>query len=175
MIPFLFPIASKLAVEEEIPESRIPWEPWSFSFQLERLLSPQIIVNYMKWGLMRLLTCLAFRYRKRLGIGGPAAFIGLIDTGRNTMRAVLPTLERMRRRGIDSCEVLFHIGGAPEEEVLEWNPLTPTFKFLTSRGRRREYEELVKLQGYLAGEGSRLEPRSGPPQGDDPPSEETVD
>jgi hypothetical protein len=81
---------------EGIPEKRRPW----------------LVVNYMKWGLMCLLAPRGFRGRTRHDIGGPAAFIGPINTSQNPLLAVSADLEGMRMRTLDSCEVLFHIGGA---------------------------------------------------------------
>jgi hypothetical protein len=103
----------------------------------------------MKWILLRILACSALKLKTQLNLGGPSAFIGVINTGKNTKSAVLASLKRLRKIGIDSCEILFHIGGAPEEEVSEWNPLNPTYKFLISDGRQREYEELVELRSYI--------------------------
>ncbi len=149
MIPYLFPVAAKLAVEEEIPDIRIPRELWSFPDRVRGIFSLLFYVNCMKWILLRILACQALKLKKQLNLGGPAAFIGVINTGKNTKSAVLTSLKRLKKIGIDSCEILFHIGGAPEEEVSEWNPLNPTFKFLISDGRQREYEELIELRACI--------------------------
>jgi predicted glycoside hydrolase/deacetylase ChbG (UPF0249 family) len=149
MIPYLFPVAAKLAVEEDIPDIRIPRELWSFPDRIRQIFSLQFFVNGMKWILLRILACSALKLKTQLNLGGPSAFIGVINTGKNTKSAVLASLKRLRKIGIDSCEILFHIGGAPEEEVSEWNPLNPTYKFLISDGRQREYEELVELRSYI--------------------------
>ena len=149
MLPFLFPIAAKLALEEDIPEIRIPRERWSFSFQFERLLSLQFFANIVKWVLLRMLAGPALKLKRRFGLEGPQTFVGVLNAGRNTKLSVLSALNKLKKLEIDSCEILFHIGGAPEEEVAGWNPLNPTFKFLTSDGRRREYEELVRLKAFM--------------------------
>ncbi len=151
VLPFLFPVVVKLAVEEEIPEIRIPGELWSYPGGLGRMLSPRFYLNHLKWAVLRILAGWASRRKRRFGIGGPGAFIGVLNAGRMTGRAVRRALEKARKSGVDSCEILFHVGGASAEELLRWKPLHPTFRFLVSEGREKEYEELVRLRADLRG------------------------
>ena len=151
MIPFLFPVAAGLAVEEDIPEIRIPREIWPHSLGFGRIFSPRSLVNCLKWIVLRLLSSRARDLRGRYGIGGPEAFIGVLNAGRMTRQATRESLERLKRLGVESCEVLFHVGGAPVEEVSSWNPNLPTFRFLVSDGRRKEYEELSRLRAEMDG------------------------
>jgi predicted glycoside hydrolase/deacetylase ChbG (UPF0249 family) len=152
VLPFLFPVAAKLALEEEIPEIRIPGELWSRPGDLGRMLSPRFYVNQLKWAVLRILAGWTSRRKRRYGLDGPESFVGVLNAGRMTGRDVRSALGKARKSGVDSCEILFHVGSASAEELSRWKPLLPTFRFLISEGREKEYEELVRLRSSLDGE-----------------------
>jgi len=150
MLPCLFPLAARLAVEEGIPEIRLPRELWSSPDRWKHFFSLRFFTNGAKWALLRFLSVPASRVKKRMGLGGPRAFIGILNAGRNTVRSVLNSLGKLERMNVGSCEILFHIGGAAEPEVSEWRPHGPTYRFLISGERHEEYEELKKLRACFS-------------------------
>jgi predicted glycoside hydrolase/deacetylase ChbG (UPF0249 family) len=147
MLPFLFPVALKLAEEYGVSEIRVPREPLYLSPVWADSLSPVFAANLFKHLVLRV--C-AGRTGIALGsspVSSTDAFIGILYTGRMSKASAAAGIERCRESAAGSVEVLFHIGRASPEEIRRRGDRSKTSAFPTSPMRDREYEALRALRG----------------------------
>jgi predicted glycoside hydrolase/deacetylase ChbG (UPF0249 family) len=158
MLPFLFPIAARLAAAHGIPEIRISREVFHVSPRMLDVVSPAFPVNLMKHVVLRGLSGRARRVAAHERLGSPDVLIGLLYSGRMTSRSAVAGLRAAARAGAERLEVVFHAGrGTPADEAA-W-PGTPSAgRFRVSPERDAEYRELVELRRALP---KVLEPAGG--------------
>jgi len=150
MLPFLFPIAARLANEFEIPEIRIAREPWHRSSQARDWLTPAFAINAVKNVVLRVCSRPARRVAAEHGLASPDALLGLLYTGRMTAPAVRAGLRAAERAGAERVEVLFHVGRADADESARWHGRDDAAGFPLSAARDAEYAELQALRGVGA-------------------------
>jgi predicted glycoside hydrolase/deacetylase ChbG (UPF0249 family) len=146
MLPFLFPLALALAEEYGIGEVRVTREPFYLSSAMSDNLSFSLFANIVK---NRVLNVCARRVRKSLGtslIRHTDAFVGILYSGRMSKASAEAGIERCRRTGAQSVEVLFHIGRASETEAARWGDRRGASAFPLSPMRDREYAALKSLR-----------------------------
>lgn len=146
VIPFLFPIAARLAGEEGIPEIRISYEVFYFSSKLVESLSLSFLVNVIKHLVLRGCSRFARRFAKEDGLRGPEALIGVLYTGRMTRTTAKSGIAAAMRKGLQVIEVLFHIGRASGGESSRWKHHQSRGTFSLSERRDKEYFELMILR-----------------------------
>jgi hypothetical protein len=146
MLPFLFPLAVKLAKEEGIAEIRILYEVFYFSSCLVDSLSMGFLVNIVKHLILRQCSSSARRFAKEHGMGGPEALVGILYTGRMTRTAAKSGIAAAMRKGLQVVEVVFHIGRASGSESSRWKHHPSLGTFPLSERRDREYFELMALR-----------------------------
>lgn len=149
MLPFLFPIAARLAHENGIPEIRVTHEP----FHLERgwrdaLIKP-VLINLLKHMVLRSCAVSADKAVKQFGLSSPDYVVGVMYSGRMTAASALAGIMAAQHRGARSVEVLFHVGRATEQEVARWNGRHAFSDFPCSEQRDQEFVELACLHQRL--------------------------
>ncbi len=146
MIPFLFPVAARLAKGQDIPEIRISYEVFYFSSSLVESLSLPFLVNVIKHLVLRECSRFARRFAKEHGLTGPESLIGILYTGRMTRTAAKSGIAAAMRKGLQMVEILFHIGRASDRESGRWGHCRRRGTFSLSERRDREYFELMALR-----------------------------
>ena len=145
MLPFLFPIAVRLAKEYRIPEIRIPEERLHFSRNIRDSVSLDFAVNIIKHAVLRLCSILARRILSEAGLCFPGSFVGILYSGNMTSESALAGIAKAWRSGSKSVEVVFHAGRASIEEACQWNKNKRAGIFSLSQKRDAEFQELNEL------------------------------
>jgi predicted glycoside hydrolase/deacetylase ChbG (UPF0249 family) len=149
MLPFLFPVALALAEEYGIGEIRVTREPFYLSPDVSDNLSLSLCANLIK---NRVLNRCARQVQKYLIVSSVRytdAFVGVLYTGRMTKSAAEAGIERCRRAGAETVEVLFHVGRASESESGRWKDHPAASAFQMSPMRDREFAALKTLRADI--------------------------
>lgn len=146
MLPFLFPVALRLAQQEHIREIRISREPLFVSDRLKETLRVRFLKNVVKHALLRYLAASADRLRRRTSISSGGALVGVFYTGMMSDTAARAGIRAAKRSGASSAEVVFHIGRAKENEASRWNHMPQVAPFFLSSRRDEEFEALRRLR-----------------------------
>ncbi|MEQ1566643.1 MAG: ChbG/HpnK family deacetylase [Myxococcota bacterium] len=140
MLPFLFPIAARLAREYGIPEIRISRESLHLCTPSD-VVRPSFLVNLLKLVVLRVCSRMAEPVARREGLAGPGALVGILYSGRMTAAAAragcAAALDAAR------IEVLFHIGRAHPGEGGTRHTATSAFQY--SPARDAEHAELARF------------------------------
>lgn len=150
MLPFLFPIAAKLASEYRVPSIRISLEPFFFVHSKD-LLTKFFALNFIKHVILRMCSWRAVPVARRHGLAWPKRMVGILYAGRMTMEAALAGITTARRGDIEEVEVLFHLGRALKSERQRWARSDFIAEFYCSPHRDEEKAEAAKLANYLTG------------------------
>lgn len=155
MLPFLFPIAARLAQEKGISGIRVTREP----FHLERgwtdLLTALVLVNFLKHIILRACAGRADQVVRQLGLSASGYVVGVLYSGRMTAAAAWSGIAAAQRRGAESVEVLFHVGRATDAEKQRWGGRQEFADFACAASRDREFAELALLHTQLLNQGLR--------------------
>lgn len=155
MLPFLFPIASTLAIEFGIPAIRVSREP----FHLERgwcdLFALPVLINLLKHIVLRCCARSAEVVVRQQGLSAPDLVVGVMYSGRMTAAAALAGVREAQRLGVDSVEVLFHVGRATNQERTRWGKRQALADFPCAALRDVEFAELALLHERLTEVGLR--------------------
>lgn len=143
MLPFLFPLAARLAAEYHIPEIRLSDERFHLASDLLETLSPSFGLNLIKHLVLRICSRANRKYLKKYGLAGPDVMVGILYTGRMTALSARKGIEASHQKCV---EVLFHIGRGVWAERNRWDACPDIGQFYLSDQRDREYEELLKLK-----------------------------
>jgi chitin disaccharide deacetylase len=149
MLPFLFPIAARLAKESGIPEIRVSREAFHLSPTVSDNLTPGFAINVIKHCVLRACAVRARAVLAGSGLASPDALVGVLFTGRMTEAVAAAGIRASRRRGLRRIEVLFHVGGALAEESGRWKSSPRIGEFYLSPNRDAELTELAKLRQTL--------------------------
>ncbi len=146
MLPFLFPIAARLAKEFGIPEIRVSDEIFYLSSTIKHNLSRIFIINVLKHVVLRICSIKAKKVCRQYQLAYQQKMLGILHSGNMTAAAARSGIERAKKSGIASLEVLFHIGRATREEMALLGEGTASTEFSVSNWRDIEYIELKKLR-----------------------------
>lgn len=149
MLPFLFPIAARLAKDNGIPEIRVSREAFHFSPAVRDNLTLGFAVNVIKHFVLRACAARARPVLAENGLAAPDGLVGVLFTGRMTEAVASAGIRASRRRGLRRVEVLFHVGGAAAEEAARWKSSPGIGEFYLSPDRDAELTELAKLRQAL--------------------------
>lgn len=156
MLPFLFPIAARLARENGIAEIRISKEPFFLAEGVRDLLLQSVLINLLKHMVLRVCARSANEIARTAGLICTSFVIGVLYSGRMTAAAALAGLAAARRAGAQSVEVMFHVGRAGEEERSRWGDRPGFADFNCSPRRDQEFGELASLHTRLIDCGARV-------------------
>jgi predicted glycoside hydrolase/deacetylase ChbG (UPF0249 family) len=146
MLPFLFPIAARLAREHGIPEIRIAREPFYISSDYRDTTSLEFVLNIVKHVVLRSFSGKACRVARDYGLSSPDFLVGVLYTGRMSCAAARAGIRASGRRKARSVEVLFHIGRSSREELNCSDIRSKLTEFHLSGRRSSEYRELIRLR-----------------------------
>jgi predicted glycoside hydrolase/deacetylase ChbG (UPF0249 family) len=144
MLPFLFPIALRLAEEAGVPEIRVSREP-SFVSARAGDLGARVLPNVIKHVLLRALSVPAER-RLRGSRVSSGAIVGVLYSGLMSEAAAAAGIRAARRSGAPAVEVVFHVGRAAEAETGRWAHTPGAIPFFVSPLRDAEYDAVRKLR-----------------------------
>lgn len=142
MIPGVFAVVARAALNAHIPEIRIsdepfylvdPWRDWRRLFWW---------INLVKHILLRVLSIRAHAFIRQTGLHAPDAVIGVLYTGRMSAARALSGIKAAV--GAAEIEVLFHIGRANSAEAGRWrNPADTAFHLSELRDTERKELRLL--------------------------------
>ena len=155
MLPFLFPVAARLASEFGISTIRVSREPFHLEHGWKDLLSASVLVNLLKHGVLRACAKFDTRIVAEQGLQAPDFVVGILYSGRMTAAAALAGIAAAKRRGARSVEVIFHVGRAGAEETARWGERHAFADFPCSYKRDLEFAELALLHENLKRCGER--------------------
>lgn len=144
MLPFLFPIAARLAQEYGLSEIRISRE--IFHFSLKESLSTGFTVNIVKHLLLNLLARQAYRVAQDNALKSPDAIAGVLYSGCMTYRTALAAARAAHRAHLNWLEIVFHPGRAIPEEAHRWSGRQSTVgRFYMDPHRDIERDALINM------------------------------
>jgi len=155
MLPFLFPIAARLARESGIPMIRISKEPFHLERGWRDLLVPPVLVNLVKHVILRACARGARAAALENGLQAPEFVLGVMYSGRMTAAAALAGIAAAGRRNAASVEVVFHVGRATDAERARWGERREFADFPCSPQRDVEFAEIAVLHQRLRESGLR--------------------
>lgn len=146
MLPFLFPVAARLAKKNGIPEIRVSREVFHLSPSRRDNLSAKFAVNVVKHFVLRACATRAWPVLREHGLTSPDALVGVLFTGNMTEAVATAGIRASRKKGLRSVEVLFHVGGATADEAARWRSVPEIGAFYLSADRDVEMAELTKTR-----------------------------
>ncbi len=155
MLPFLFPIAARLAREIGIPAIRITHEPFHLEHGWRDLFDKQVLINLIKHVILNTCSISARKVARQTGLNALQYVVGVLYSGRMTAASAMAGIDAAQRRGAESVEVLFHVGRAAEHERQRWGQRRAFSDFPCSAQRDQEFAELALLHQHLVERGLR--------------------
>jgi hypothetical protein len=143
MLPFLFPIAARLASEFAIPEIRISNEYYHFSFK--ESLWTGFPINIVKHLILNVLAHSARKVTKIYNLKSPDTIFGVLYSGHMSYETACAALNVGRQRGLRWIEILFHPGRASEDETDRWSGQPAIGKFYKAPCRDVERDALLRI------------------------------
>lgn len=143
MLPFLFPLAIRLAREAMLTEVRISREILHFS--LRESLRVGFAFNVIKFLLLNILAIPARKLGKLKGMNSPDMIAGVLYSGNMTPQTARAAINSAERARIEWLEVLFHPGRATTEEAIRWKNNEGIGKFYLDQRRDFERDALVSM------------------------------
>lgn len=151
MLPFLFPIAARLAAEQKISEIRISSEVFHLSHHLRENISRHFFINLIKHVVLRICSMSAKKIANGYSLRSPETVLGILFSGRMTCESVEAGIRAAQKKRMQSVEVIFHIGRADNAEIGYWKGSPAYAIFPLSEARDREYNELMGLKARFNG------------------------
>ncbi len=151
MLPFLFPIAAKLAEECRIPSIRIVHEPF-FAVRKKDLIAPFYILNVIKHLVLRICAFLAIPVARHYNLTWPPRMVGVLYSGHMSAEAAMAGINAAQRKGLDEIEIMFHVGRATNDERGRWKDREFLAQASCSPERDNEYNEASRLASMLSQE-----------------------
>ncbi len=147
MLPFLFPLAARLAREFGVREIRISHElPHRDATQTP---DAALAKNLAKHVLLRSLSIRARRTAERLGLASPERVAGIMYSGRMKLDTLLAAIAAARQREVGWLEVICHPGRAAPSEVERWRGQDWLSSFYLDPRRDVEREALIGIRPHL--------------------------
>jgi len=146
MLPFLFPLAAKLAKEYGIPEIRVTNEVFHISQHASDSMSFSFLINIVKYVVLKLCSLPADKHLRHYKINAPDTIVGILYSGIMTAASAKKGIMAAKNKNRKCIEVLFHIGGSAPDESKRWDSCPDIGEFYWSQLRNSEYEELAKLR-----------------------------
>jgi predicted glycoside hydrolase/deacetylase ChbG (UPF0249 family) len=153
MLPFLFPIAARLARDFDIPEIRISDEV--FHLDSTQGFDPTLGKNLAKQVLLRSLARRARRTAESCGLTSAERIAGVLYSGRLQIDSVLAAIRAAQRRRLGWLEIVCHPGRAAQSDAARWARQPWLLQFYMDPARDIERDALISL---------RSQPRPKPPE-----------
>lgn len=144
MIPPLFGIAADILAKDPHPDYiRHVREPWWVYTACPSQSAAFFNANPVKHALLRHLSGKAEAVSRARGLTYPDVFLGVLYTGHMTRMAARGLLRRLASTEFRFAQVLFHPGGASEDEAALWEGQTDALAPMRSVMRERELEAVL--------------------------------
>jgi chitin disaccharide deacetylase len=144
MLPSLFSIATQLAAKYEIPHVRVVNEHFLI-VKMRDLTKAFFLLNICKW-----VTLTICRYRiKQKQIHYSALsdeVFGVLYSGHITTDAIRKVINKVKKRGRDSLEIVLHPGQSLPHEMDKWASTASGKLFFIHPSRKKEMDVLKQLQ-----------------------------
>ena len=155
MLPFLFPVAARLAREFGIPEIRVSREPFYLERGWRDLFALPMLTNLVKHLVLRWCSRSAGKVVEQASLRAPDYVVGIMYTGFMTASTAMAGVSAAERRGAESVEVLFHVGRASEQERARWGTRQEFAAFPCDARRDKEFSEVAVCHERLRERGLR--------------------
>jgi predicted glycoside hydrolase/deacetylase ChbG (UPF0249 family) len=147
MLPFLFPLAARLASRFSLTEIRVSRE--YFHFVPKQSLRAGFAANILKHFLLNALARSAYPHAHKFALRSPDSIVGVLYSGRMTAATARAGLAVARKKRLNSIEMLFHPGRAASYEGTRWPRKKSIERFYMHPSRDRELEALLALADEL--------------------------
>ena len=155
MLPFLFPIAARLANEFSLGSIRVTREPFHRATNEHgNALLPKAF-NVFKHLILRACAKSATAVAIKHGLHFPARVVGVLYSGAMTKAAALSAISLSEKEAAADIELIFHVGRATPEEIGRWSGRQAIAEFNIASARDLESKELVELHAALVAKGKR--------------------
>jgi len=144
MLPFLMPIAARLAREAGIPAVRLSRERFYLSSRWSDSARPRFLANILKYLTLRACAAGARKLLHGAGLRHPDSIIGVLYSGFMSVESARSGIQAALRKGSRDVEVIFHIGRAEEAECRTYRPAS--LRFYLDESRDREFRALGRLR-----------------------------
>jgi predicted glycoside hydrolase/deacetylase ChbG (UPF0249 family) len=148
MLPFLFPIAVKLAREFGLKEIRISRERFHYCKKQSKKFG--FFVNLIKHTLLNTLAVQARKTTRKYSISSPDSVAGILYSGFMTSDAAESAITVANREKFSWLEIIFHPGRAKQEEFHRWGNNYAIGKFYLDPQRDREKDVLLTIKEDLS-------------------------
>lgn len=147
MLPFLFPIAARLARDFNISEIRISNEV--FHLDSTQGLDPTLAKNLAKHVFLGSLSRRARRTAERSGLTSAERIAGVLYSGRLQIDTILAAIRAARRRQVGWLEIVCHPGRAAPSDAVRWERQPWLLHFYMDPRRDTERDALISLRSRL--------------------------
>jgi len=148
MLPFLFPIACRLAEENNINIVRISDEPFYYVNFLRDFTSRQFLINISKNLILKLFSISAKKMIRNHGLTQPPKIIGILYSGMMCYSSIHLGILNAKKRNIKELDVIVHIGRGHLDNSSRWQNTKHFARFYLSENRAHELKELVRFQKH---------------------------
>lgn len=146
MIPSIFSIVAKCALDAGISEIRIADEPFFIECVWQDLVSKFWWINLCKHFILKFFSIKARRCIQETPLQAPDTFIGILYSGRMSANRALCGIKA--KKNANQVEVLFHIGRSCKTETIRGHR-SSSAAFHLSHWRDKEKYELELLTAFL--------------------------
>ena len=147
MLPFLFPIAARLARDFDIPEIRVSDEV--FHLNSIQGFAPALTKNLAKALLLSSLARRARRTAESYGLTSAERIAGVLYSGRLQIDSVLAAIRAAHRRRLGWLEIVCHPGRAAQNDAVRWARQPWLLQFYMDPARDTERDALISLGSQL--------------------------
>ena len=158
MLPFLFPLAAKIAAAGRLGEIRVSRE--LFHFSLHDSLRAGYVSNIAKHLLLNRLAVPAAKVAADFGLAAPDRIAGVLYSGHMSRASATAAIRAARAKRLKWLELIFHPGRATAAEMQRWQSQVNIGRFYANPHRDMERNELL-----AAGATLRDQQESGQPEG----------
>ncbi len=151
MLPFLFPLAARLAKENGVSQIRISREPFYICEKLD-ILKAFFWVNSLKHFILKWCSISAVQVCKTMQLNSLSGIIGILYTGRMSTPRILAGIKAANKKGFKDLEVVLHVGRASESELKRWHNNPGIGKFYRSPWRDLEKKNLLEARSIPSSE-----------------------
>lgn len=148
MLPFLFPIAAKLAKEFSLSEIRVSSEHMHCCPRESIRIG--FLVNLIKHVLLNLLSVSARKWVNRNRISSADSVAGVLYSGFMTLCTAEAAIKAARRLNLNWVEIIFHPGRALPQEAARWSSTPAIGKFYLDSQRDSERDTLLTVRKDLS-------------------------
>tara|TARA_Y100001958_G_C21184899_1_gene514144 strand:- start:288 stop:1208 length:921 start_codon:yes stop_codon:yes gene_type:complete len=147
MVPFIFKILCELNDEFQFKYIRLPKE--KLFFVKDKFIRNYFGLNIIKNILLKLLSANKKKILEKKGINSNDFFLGVLFTGRMSSTNVFLGLNKINKyKNAKLVEILFHPGGANNDESDIWNNQIELKSFYLSNWRKKE-RDLLKNEDFI--------------------------